>query len=321
MSEQKSNKTGKTGEVNDWLDQLVREMQTKEADGERPALVSLIESLLDQVMVRERARHLEEHPEEQAHGFYPRNLHLTLGKLRLKVPRVRSGKSFPPAILPPHWKRADKDYEELLVAIIANDYSHAQLERTLKALRLPFSPDTLDDTKSLIRDQLHFYKTQPLPSDWFAVFIDGYWAKLCTDDRKVRDIVLFVAVGIDLDGAKQVLGVWVRHGRKSKAFWTEVLQDLVNRGLHHVLLFITDDFPGLDEVISKLFPYAEHQLCLLHLERNLRRKLSTARFKQARRLLLQIRQARDREAPRRLSTPLPHFPGLSGGCPAVSVHH
>ena len=99
MSGQKSNETGKTGEVHDWLDQLVRQTQTKEADGERPALAFLIESLLDQVMLRERAHHLEEHPEEQANGFYQRNLHRTLGKLRLKVPRVRSGKSFRPTTL------------------------------------------------------------------------------------------------------------------------------------------------------------------------------------------------------------------------------
>ena len=57
---------------------------------------------------------------EQANGFYPRNLHLTLGKLRLKVPRVRFSHSFRPAILPPRWKRVDKDYEELLIAMLAN---------------------------------------------------------------------------------------------------------------------------------------------------------------------------------------------------------
>ena len=102
-------------------------------------------------------------------------------------------------------------------------------------------------------------------------------------------------MGIDLDGNKEVLGFWVLRGRESKGFWAEVLQDLVSRGVHRVLLFVTDDFRGLGEVIGKLFPYAEHQLCLLHLERNLRRKLSSQGLREARDLLRRIRHSRDKE--------------------------
>ena len=141
--------------------------------------------------------------------------------------------------------------------------------RTLKSLNLPFSPDALEDAKALIRGQLQFYKSQPLSSDWFAIFIDGYWGKLRTEDGKVHDVVLFVAVGIDLEGTKHILGFWVLQGREREAFWVQVLQDLVNRRVHRVLLLFTDDFRGLSEVIRKLFPYAEHQLCHLHLELSL----------------------------------------------------
>jgi len=77
----------------------------------------------------------------------------------------------------------------------------------------------------------------------------------------------------------------VLRGRENKGFWAEVLQDLISREVHRVLLFVTDGFRGLGEVIGKLFPYAEHQLCLLHMERNLRRKLSSQGFKEARNLL------------------------------------
>ena len=191
----------------------------------------------------------------------------------------------------------DKDYEELLIAMLANGYSRAQLERALKQLELPFSPEALEGALELIRERLdfYFYKTQPLKSDWFAVSIDAYWAKLRTEEGKVEEISLFVAVGIDLDGNKEVLGFWVLRGRESKGFWAEVLQDLVSRGVHRVLLFVTDDFRGLGEVIGKLFPYAEHQLCLLHLERKERRKLSSQGFREARDLLRRIRHSRDKE--------------------------
>lgn len=145
------------------------------------------------------------------------------------------------------------------------------MERALKTLGLPMSFEALEDAKALIRDQLSFYKTQSLGGDWFAIFVDAFVGKLRKEDGKMQNIALFVAVGVDLDGRKQILG-----------FWVEVFQDLVNRGVHRVLIFVTDDFPGLHEVILKLFPYSEHQLCLLHLERNLRRGLSKDGYKRVR---------------------------------------
>ena len=84
----------------DWLDRLVEEIRAKAAQGEHPSLAFLMESLLNELMTREHDRHLEDHPGEQANGLCERNLHFTLGKLRLRVPRVRSGKAFRPAILP-----------------------------------------------------------------------------------------------------------------------------------------------------------------------------------------------------------------------------
>jgi putative transposase len=278
-----------------WLDRLVDEMYQRMERGERPSLTHLLEELLHRLMERERQRFLEMSKGEQANGFYQRKLYLTLGQLDLKVPKVRRGGAFRPAILPPPWRRVDKDYEELLIAMLANGYSYAQMERALKSLGMPLSREALEDAQALIREQLEVYKTQPLPADWFAIFIDAYWAKLRVDGGKMEGISLFVALGIDLDGFKQVMGFWVLKGRESKAFWAEVLQDLVSRGVHRVLLFVTDDFRGLGEVIGKLFPYAQYHLCLLHLQRNLERGLSREAMRRAREALFRLRRSRDRE--------------------------
>lgn len=96
-------------------------------------------------------------------------------------------------------------------------------------------------------------------------------------------------------GKKEILGFWFWRGKESRAFWAEVFQDLVNRGVKRVLVFVTDDFRGIGDVIAKLFPFADHQLCLLHLQRNLKRKLSSGAYREAARLLRKIRDARDRE--------------------------
>jgi transposase-like protein len=115
------------------------------------------------------------------------------------------------------------DYEELLITMLANGYSYAQMERALKSLGMPLSREALEDAQALIREPLELYKTQPLASDWFAIGTCAYWAKLRGEGGKMEDISLLVARGIDLDGAKQVLGFWVLKGRESEAFWAEVL--------------------------------------------------------------------------------------------------
>ena len=109
----------------DWLDRILDELQARKEQGESPSFVYLLEALLNELMKRERERFLEQHPQEKANGFYRRSLRLTMGELKLSVPRVRYGHTFRPSILPPPWKRADRDYEELLVAMLANGYSRA----------------------------------------------------------------------------------------------------------------------------------------------------------------------------------------------------
>jgi putative transposase len=279
---------------NDFIQRMVDEIYENSSQGKKPALSYLMESLLNEIMVRERDKFLQINSSEQSNGFYPRNLNLTLGELNLKVPRVRSGKgSFRPAILPPRWRRIDKDYEELLIAMLSKGYSQSQIERACKKLQLPFSPDRLQEALELIQDKLDFYKTQPLPSDWLAIFIDAYHASLKDEDRKVHKTVIFVAVGIDLDGTKHILGFWVCRGSENKAFWTEVFQDLIQRGVHKILLMVSDNFRGLPEVVKKLFPFADHQLCLIHMARNLHRQLSKSTVQEAIRLWRAIQNARD----------------------------
>ena len=85
-------------------------------------------------------------------------------------------------------------------------------------------------------------------------------AKLRTEEGKLQGITLFVAVGIDLEGKKEILGFWFWWGKETKAFWAEVFQDLVNRGVKRVLVFVTDDFRGIGDVIAKLFPFVDQKL-------------------------------------------------------------
>ena len=94
---------------------------------------------------------------------------------------------------------------------------------------------------------------------------------------------LFTALGIDLDARKE--------GSESKGLWQEVLQSLIKRGLRRVLVFVTDNFSGLRDLVSKLFPLPDHQFCMVHLARNLRRQLTGKKATQAMKLWHRIKTA------------------------------
>ena len=110
---------------------------------------------------------------------------------------------------------------------------------------------------------------------WTAVFIDAYHTKMRVEgSSQVKEIAIYTALGIDMEGFKSILGFWVAEGAESKAFWADVFQDMITRGLKRVLLFVTDDFAGVHQLIKKLYPFSGHQLCYVHMQRNLRRHLS-----------------------------------------------
>jgi len=257
-------------------------------NGEKITVTTILEELLSALMLAERSLFLKLHPENQANGFYSRILNLTLGQLNLKVPRVRIGNTFRPSLLPEKWRRVDKDYENLLLALLANGYSRTRIKVTLEKLNLSYSEESVGELVNLIYDHLQFYKENPLPEEMFSVFIDAYHGKIRDENGKVVDISIFVAVGIDMDGYKNILGWWVKKGKENKGFWNEVLQDLVSRGLSKVCIFVTDDFKGLRGILKKFFLLSDYQLCLVHLKRNLKRLFGGEVYRESARLLRRI---------------------------------
>lgn len=276
------------------VEKLAQQLSDRMSNGENIGISNILQELVNALMLQDRGKYLINAPADDGNGFYDRILPLTIGKLNLKVPRVRLGsKYFRPAILPARWKRAGKEYEEFLIALLSNNYSHAQIKRACEQLNLPFSQDALNDALALIEERLSVFKTQIFNDDWFSVFIDAYHARLRAQDNHVVEISLFSAVGVTTEGKKHILGFWIYKGNESKGFWTEVFQQLITRGVNRVLLFVTDNFPGISDVIKKLYPYSDHQLCHVHLVRNLVRNLTKKTASQAIQITKLIKNARE----------------------------
>lgn len=262
------------GQLKDHVEKVAEGYAQMLSQGHKIGLDTIIEDVLSAIMIKEREIFLRTVPEDSANGFYDRKLHLAIGKLDLKIPRIRSSTGFRPALLPEKWKRVDKDYENLLLSFLTNGYSQSQIERALHSLDLPYSQDAIDELVSLIQDRSDFYRASQLPDTVFAVFIDAYHTKMRSENNQVKEIAIYTALAIDMEGYKSILGFWVAEGHENRAFWADVFQDMISRGLKRVLLFVTDDFAGVHQLIKKLYPFSDHQLCYVHMQRNLRRNLS-----------------------------------------------
>lgn len=266
--------------------------------GKAPSMTLLLEAVINRFMQMERELYLAS-VEDSANGFYSRTFQLAIGKLHLVVPRVRSSGNFRSILLPPPYQRVGHDYEEILAALLANGYSQSGIEQALTTLDLPYSREKVEQLTDEIYQRLQDFRHLPLKPEMLAIFIDAYHAKMRIEETRVKEISIYTAVGIDLDGQKSILGYWVSDTPESLGFWTEVIQDLIQRGLTRPLLFVSDDFSGLKTVVRKLFPLADHQICYVHLQRNLHSHLSTTLYATVKRSLYLARTSTDLEEGKR----------------------
>lgn len=238
---------------------------------EKVAMHRLLEELLEGIMKGEREVFLENSSNNKGNGYYPRSLAAGSFKLNLSVPRDRNG-DFRPSILPEPYRRVEESYVNLLMSLVINGYSESQLLMSLKELGLPYSEEELNKIKGQLLERLNDFKQRELPENVFAVFIDGYHTEI-KDNLKVRKACVYTVLGIDLEGQKEVYGYYTFFGNENRADWLKVLNDLLERGLKRIMVIISDDFPGLGEAVKALYPLTAHQLCYIHLQRNVRRNM------------------------------------------------
>ena len=233
------------------------------------ALTKMIEAALAQ----ERHFHLENHPQDRANGYAPqRTLHVGATPVSLERPRTRQG--FYPALLPKHQRHLPEAYQELLQNILLGARSFAAARRTLQAMGLSYSAEQTEQLLQQLHQEARAFFTRPLAPDWFALFADAKLIDLKDDQDHVRQAVHFLVLGLGMDGKKQLLTTSTFWGNEVLEAWRRVLLDLKNRGLTRTLLWVTDDFSGLNGLLPGLFPHSYHQLCTVHLLRNAQCHLS-----------------------------------------------
>jgi len=236
-------------------------------------LKEINEIFLNALMKKERDVFLRYTDSNKANGYYDRTLASGLGKIDLVIPRDRLGQ-FRPFLLPDQWQRGEQTYDDLLKSLVFHAYSPNKIRSILHSLGLPYSIDDIEELKNELYQRSLEFKSRQLDENVFCLYIDAYHTQLKDPETsKIDKAVIHTVIGIDLRGKKEIYGYYEFMGSENRTHWLRALNDLIKRGLKRILVIVSDDFPGLTDAVQTLFPKTDHQLCFIHLQRNVRRNL------------------------------------------------
>jgi putative transposase len=236
----------------------------------------LLGLLLDTLYSAERSVYLEAAQDDKGNGAYERNVNLGSLPVEVEVPRTRSGGFRPESLPPPYQRGYDDATRDLLLRLVASGRSLTASKQALRGLGLTASGPQLENVTKHFVSEFELRNSRPLDTDLLALFLDAKYVEVRDADR-LRPYGVYVVVGLHRDGLKRVLSAQVVPGRESLEGWKVTLRSLIERGLRNVLIVVHDDFAGLLNVTKGLFPQADIQLCIVHMQRNARSHLSKPR--------------------------------------------
>lgn len=188
------------------------------------------------------------------------------GQVEIAVPRDRNG-TFEPVIVGKR-KRRVTDVDRVVLSLYAKGLTTGEIAAHFADVYgVSVSKDTISRITDRVIEEMQAWWSRPLEKVYAAVFIDAIMVKI--RDGQVRNRPVYAAIGVDLDGHKDILGMWAGEGDgESAKFWLAVLTDLRNRGVKDIFFLVCDGLKGLPDSVSAAFPLATVQTCIIHLIRN-----------------------------------------------------
>jgi putative transposase len=256
-------------------DQLLGKAQAEGAEllGPDGLLSQVTKAVLERALAEEMTGHLGYDKHDPAgrgsgnsrNGTTPKTVLTEIGAVDLAVPRDRGG-SFEPQIVRKGQTRL-KGFNERIIALYARGMTTRDIRAHLREMYdVEVSPDLISRVTDAVADELAEWQSRPLDRVYPVIFIDALMVKI--RDGVVANRPVYLAIGIDCEGAKQVLGLWIgpTTGESAK-FWLSVLSELKSRGVADVCIVCCDGLTGLPDAIGAVWPQAVVQLCVVHLIR------------------------------------------------------
>jgi transposase-like protein len=274
-------------EIRSHIDGVVRQSVEETLNG-------LLDAEADQLCGAKRYERSADRADTRA-GHYKRSLHTTAGKVDLKVPRLRRMR-FETEIIE-RYQRRQSSVEEALMEMYLAGVSVRRVEDITEALwGTRVSPSTVSELNQKLYSRIEKWLAQPIEGEYAYVFFDGIWLKRTWGDE-VKNVAVLVAIGVDGEGHRQILGV--REGAKEdKESWRGFLRELKERGLAGVRLIVSDKSLGLVETLPDFYPEAAWQRCMVHWYRNVLTAVPKGKSKLVAAMLKAIHAQEDLDAAR-----------------------
>ena len=242
-------------------------------DAVNAASLAFKKALIERALGGELSHHLgygpgEDKPEgvsNHRNGGSAKTVLTGEGPLRIEVPRDREG-AFEPRLIPRHARRFD-GFDERIVAMYARGMTVREIQGfLLEQYATEVSPEFISTVTDAVMAEITAWQSRPLEPMYPVVFFDALRVKI-REDAVVRNKAIYLALAVLPDGRRDILGLWIETTEGAK-FWMRVFNDLRTRGVHDILIAVTDGLKGMPEALATVFPATTLQTCIVHLIRN-----------------------------------------------------
>jgi putative transposase len=204
-------------------------------------------------------------PANRRNGHSKKTVRGEMGELTLDSPRDRDG-SFEPQLIPKHQRRL-AGFDEKILALYAKGMTTRDIQEVVKQLYgVDVSPTLVSQITADLDAEVTAWQQRQLDAVWPIVYLDGIVVHVRGDNARVSPHTMYVAIGVNLQGKKELLGLWLSETEGAK-FWLNCLTDLKNRGLNDIFIACVDGLTGFADAIRAVYPQTKVQLCIVHLVR------------------------------------------------------
>lgn len=197
-------------------------------------------------------------------GSSPKTVRTEVGQIELQIPRDREG-SFVPAIVPKHSRRL-AGFDQAVISLYAKGLTTGEIQAHLEQVYdVEVSRSLVSRVTEKVAEELEAWRSRPLDAIYAVVFIDCIYVKIW--EGSVANRPVYVAVGVNLHGDREVLGLWAGTGGEGAKHWLSVLAELQARGVEDVLILCCDELKGLPDAVGGVWPQTTVQTCVVHLMR------------------------------------------------------
>jgi putative transposase len=282
-----------TDEVDRMLDELIKGKKPEEILGADGVLRQLTKRLVERALEGEMTHHLgyKKHAVEghntgnSRNGKTRKRVTTESGDLDISVPRDRDS-SFEPVIVEKGQRRLP-GFDDKVIALYARGLSTRDIQGHLEEMYgVEVSPALITAVTDTVLEDVTEWQSRPLDPVYPVVYLDAIHVKLRVEGR-VESRAVYLALALNLEGRKDLLGLWVSEGGEGAKFWLSILTELKSRGVGDILIACVDGLRGFPEAIATIYPRTQVQLCVVHLVRSSTRFVS---WKESKNLLADLKQ-------------------------------